>query len=387
MSTFTDLLKSEIQLFIKDYQGVTTDLLLKSNVFTEVTNKELVQQIQGRRVAVRKLPFLLREGIIYPKNLSLEQASSEATARYKAQELRGKRFADLTCGFGIDAYFLSEQFEEVTLVEEQPELLSIVQHNWEVLERKATFVNKKAEAFLADTSQHYDVLYIDPARRDAQQQKKFLLEDLSPNILELQPLLLEKADKVITKLSPLIDIHYLLNTLNKVVRIVVIALRNEVKEVLVIQEPHSTIGEVVIRCINLESEDPILSFTNRELSASEVIYSSPKSYLYIPNNALLKSGAFNYIAMYFGLEKLDINTHLYTSAELKKPFPGRILEVTPIHHKQIKAKSHYNIIAKNYPLSVAELKKKYRLQEGGTDYLIFTRSVSGMEMLLGKEQK
>ena len=91
--------------------------------------------------------------------------------------------------------------------------------------------------------------------------------------------------------------------------------------------------------------------------------------------------------MYFGLEKLDINTHLYTSAELKKPFPGRILEVAPIHHKQIKAKSHYNIIAKNYPLSVAELKKKYHLQEGGTDYLIFTRSVSGMEMLLGKEQK
>ena len=387
MSTFTDLLKSEIQLFIKDYQGVTTDLLLKNNVFTEVTNKELVQQIQGRRVAVKKLPFLLREGIIYPKNLSLEQASSEATARYKAQELRGKRFADLTCGFGIDAYFLSELFEEVTLVEEQPELLSIVQHNWEVLERKATFVNKKAEAFLADTSQHYDVLYIDPARRDAQQQKKFLLEDLSPNILELQPLLLEKVDKVITKLSPLIDIHYLLNTLNKVACIEVIALRNEVKEVLVIQESHSTIDEVEIRCVNLESEDLILSFTNRELSASEVSYSTPKSYLYIPNNALLKSGAFNYIAMYFGLEKLDINTHLYTSAELKKPFPGRILEVIPIHHKQIKAKSHYNIIAKNYPLSVAELKKKYHLQEGGTDYLIFTRSVSGMEMLLGKEQK
>ena len=377
MSTFTDLLKSEIQLFIKDYQGVTTDLLLKNNVFTEVTNKELVQQIQGRRVAIKKLPFLLREGIIYPKNLSLEQASSEATARYKAQELRGKRFADLTCGLSIDAYFLSEPFEEVTLVEEQPELLSIVQHNWEVLERKATFVNKKAEAFLADTSQHYDVLYLDPARRDAQQQKKFLLEDLSPNILELQPLLLEKADKVITKLSPLIDIHYLLNTLNKVACIEVIALRNEVKEVLVIQESHSTIDEVEIRCVNLESE----------LSASEVSYSSPKSYLYIPNNALLKSGAFNYIAMYFGLEKLDINTHLYTSAELKKPFPGRILEVIPIHHKQIKAKSHYNIIAKNYPLSVAELKKKYHLQEGGTDYLIFTRSVSGMEMLLGKEQK
>ena len=116
-------------------------------------------------------------------------------------------------------------------------------------------------------------------------------------------------------------------------------------------------------------------------------YSSPKSYLYVPNNALLKSGAFNYIAMHFGLEKLDINTHLYTSTELKKSFPGRILEVIPIHHKQIKAKSHYNIIAKNYPLSVAELKKKYHLQEGGTDYLIFTRSVSGMEILLGKEQK
>ncbi|AVM49702.1 class I SAM-dependent methyltransferase [Capnocytophaga sp. oral taxon 878] len=378
-----NLLDREVQEFIKKYEGATTTLLLKKPIFKELSNKELAQQIEGRRVAAKKLPFLLTEGILFPKGLNLEQSSSEVTAKYKAQELKGERFLDLTCGFGIDAFFLSEKFKEVTLVEQDEELLSKVQHNWHLLGRKANFINKAAEYFIKETTTHYDIIYLDPARRDVHKQKKFLLEDLSPNILELQPLLLQKADKVLTKLSPMIDLNYLLLTLPKISHIHLIAVRNEVKEVLIVQEPKKEV-KAQIHCVNLETEEPILQFGEEMLHTAKAVYSAPKRYLYIPNNALLKSGGFNYVAAYFGIEKLEVNTHLYTSEELKEPFAGRVLEVTAINTKELKAGSKYCILSKNYPLSVEEIKKKYRLVEGGNEYLIFTRSVGGLTVLLGK---
>ena len=381
-----NLLDENVQRFIREYEGTTTTLLLKKTVFNGISNKELTQQIEGRRTAAKKLPFLLTaEGILFPPTLNLEQTSSEATAQYKAQGLHGERFLDLTCGFGIDAFFLSEKFKEVTLVEQNKELLSKVEHNWQVLGRKATFINGSAEAFLKATTTHYNLIYLDPARRDILKQKKFLLEDLSPNILELQSVLLQKADKVFTKLSPMIDISYLLHTLSKITHIHLIALRNDVKEVLVVQEAKTEIEtQVQIHCINLETEEPTLQFTEAALHTPQVVYSKPKKYLYIPNNALLKSGAFNYIAQYFEVKKLDINTHLYTSVQLKKPFAGRVLEVTPINPKELKKGSKYCIFSKNYPLSVEEIKKKYRIVEGGNKYLIFTRSVEGLVVLSGK---
>ena len=381
-----NLLDENVQHFIREYEGTTTTLLLKKPLFTGISNKELVQQIEGRRTATKKLPFLLTtEGILFPPTLNLEQTSSEATAQYKVQGLHGERFLDLTCGFGIDAFFLSEKFKEVTLVEQNKELLSKVEHNWQVLGRKATFINGSAEAFLKATTAHYNLIYLDPARRDVLKQKKFLLEDLSPNILELQSVLLQKADKVLTKLSPMIDISYLLHTLPKITHIHLVALRNEVKEVLVVQEAKTEIEtQVQIHCVNLETEEPILQFAEEVLHSSQVVYSAPKKYLYIPNNALLKSGAFNYITQHFEVKKLDVNTHLYTSEQLKKSFAGRVLEVTPINPKELKKGSKYCILSKNYPLSVAEIKKKYCIVEGGNKYLIFTRSVEGLVVLLGK---
>ena len=381
-----NLLDENVQRFIREYEGTTTTLLLKKPVFNGISNKELAQQIEGRRTAAKKLPFLLTtEGILFPPTLNLEQTSSEATAQYKAQNLQGERFLDLTCGFGIDAFFLSEKFKEVTLVEQNEELLSKVEHNWQLLERKATFINGTAEDFLKATTVHYNLIYLDPARRDTLKQKKFLLEDLSPNILELQSVLLQKADKVLTKLSPMIDISYLLHTLPKITHIHLIALRNDVKEVLVVQEAKTEIEtQVQIHCVNLETEEPTLQFTEAALHTPQVVYSKPKKYLYIPNNALLKSGAFNYITQHFEVEKLDVNTHLYTSEQLKKPFAGRVLEVTSINPKELKKGSKYCILSKNYPLSVEEIKKKYHIVEGGNKYLIFTRSVEGLVVLSGK---
>src|SRR5690606_5285308 len=158
--------------------------------------QEIVQQIKGKQVARKKFPFLMKEGIVFPPQLSLEQSSSEKTAEYKSEFLKGKKFIDLTSGFGIDAYYLSRNFKETTLIEQNPELLDIVEHNWGVLGKKARFINQKLENFLEQNKQTFDVVYLDPARRDIQKNKVFLLEDLSPNILDIQEKLLSISDQV-----------------------------------------------------------------------------------------------------------------------------------------------------------------------------------------------
>ena len=206
---FSKIISSDIQNYIN--QNLNSDLnklLLKKSPFPDVSMQEIVQQIKGRKTAEKKFPFLTKEGIVFPPNLNLEQASSQSTAEYKAQNLKGKSFLDLTCGFGIDAYFLSKNFDEVTLIEQNSELISIVENNWKTLGRKANFINENLEIFLEslrdpqiDNFNKFDVVYLDPARRDQQNKKKFLLEDLSPNLLEIQEKLHSITDKIILKIS------------------------------------------------------------------------------------------------------------------------------------------------------------------------------------------
>ena len=201
---------NEIQNYINaNLNSDLHSLLLKKSPFPDVSMQEIVQQIKGKQVAQKKFPFLLKDGIIFPPQLSLEQSSSEKTAIYKSKILKGKKFIDLTSGFGIDAYYLSENFEEITLVEQNSELLQIVEHNWDVLGKKAKFINQKLENFLNENHENFDVIYLDPARRDNQKNKVFLLEDLSPNILEIQEKLLSISKQIVIKLSPLIDLKYL----------------------------------------------------------------------------------------------------------------------------------------------------------------------------------
>ena len=370
-----NLLKTESQNFIN--ANLTADLhslLLKKSPFPEVTIQEIVQQIKGKKVAQRKFPFLLKENIVFPPNLNLEQASSQSTAEFKADNLHGKKFLDLTCGFGIDAYFLSQNFGEITLVEKNPELLDVVKHNWKILNKKATFVNENLEHFLAKNSESFDVIYLDPARRDSEKNKKFLLEDLSPNLLEIQDQLLEISSQIIIKLSPLIDISYLISVLKNVAKIQIIAVRNEVKELIVFLEKARKGDDVEISCINLESDDAEFAFQFKEEKTAVSAFSEPQQFLYIPNNAVLKSGAFNLISQFFNGKKLHPNTHFYTSDKRIERFPGRILEINMIDSKHIRKGEKYNIISKNYPLSPDEIKKKYKILDGGNCYLIFTQT-------------
>lgn len=389
---FSKLISSDIQNYInQNLNSDLTKLLLKKSPFPDVSMQEIVQQIKGRKTAEKKFPFLTKEGIVFPPNLNLEQASSQSTAEYKAQNLKGKSFLDLTCGFGIDAYFLSKNFDEVTLIEQNSELISIVESNWKTLGRKAHFINKNLEEFLENLRQaqidnfnKFDVVYLDPARRDQQNKKKFLLEDLSPNLLEIQEKLHSITDKIIVKLSPLIDISYLISELKNITEIQIIAVRNEVKElVLIIENNQLTDNQqpTTIKCINLESNDPEFSFNLDDEKSSNSEFSESSNFLYIPNNSILKAGAFNIISEKFGLKKLHPNTHFYTSENKIENFPGRVLEIEKIEAKNLKKGEKYNIVSKNYPLKPEEIKKKYKLNDGGNQYLIFTQSVYGKEIL------
>lgn len=376
------ILNKDIQYYINaNLHADLHSLLLKKSPFDGVSMQEIVQQIKGKKVAEKKFPFLKKEGIIFPPNLNLEQASSQSTAVYKAQLLQGKSFIDLTCGFGIDAYFLSQNFEQVTLVEQNESLIKIVEHNWTVFDRKAKFINESLETFLSKNQSQFDVVYLDPARRDQQLKKKFLLEDLSPNLLEIQDVLNEVGKKIVVKLSPLIDISYLISVLKNITEIQIIAVKNDVKELLVVIEPQHSYNEIQCSCINLESNEAVFTFNIDDEKRSHASFGETSNYLYIPNNSILKSGAFNLISKAFNLTKLHPNTHFYTSEILVKNFPGRILNIEKIDAKQIEKNSKYNIISKNHPLSPDDIKKKYKIKDGGNQYLIFTQSQKGKIIL------
>ncbi|WP_425513999.1 class I SAM-dependent methyltransferase [Kaistella soli] len=380
--TLKEILNKDIQNYIN--ANLNTDLhslLLKKPPFPEFTMAEIVQQIKGKKVAQKKFPFLNKENVVFPPNLNLEQASSQSTAEFKARYLKGRKFVDLTSGFGIDAYFLSQNFEEVTLVEQNTELLEIVKHNWEVLGRNAYFINSNLETFLEENTERFDLVYLDPARRDSQKNKKFLLEDLSPNLLEIQNKLSEISDRIMIKLSPLIDISYLISVLDDISKIQIIAVKNEVKELLVFISSTAKTEGVEISCVNLESGDSEFNFNFKEEKAAVSEFSEPLKFLYIPNNAVLKSGGFNLVSENFNVKKLHPNSHFYTSDERLESFPGRVLEIETVEAKQINKGEKFNIISKNHPLSPEEIKKKYKISDGGKEYLIFTQTKKGKIIL------
>lgn len=377
-----NILITEIQQYIN--ANLNTDLhslLLKKSPFSEVSMQELVQQIKGRKVAEKKFTFLNQDNIVFPPNLNLEQASSQDTAEFKAQFFKGKKFIDLTCGFGIDAYFLSQNFEEISLIEQNTKLLEIVKHNWEVLGRKANFINQKLEDFLEKNTEKFDLIYLDPARRDNHNRKVFLLKDLSPNLLEIQEKLSEISEEILIKLSPLIDLRHLVSSLKNISKIWIIAVKNEVKEVLI--HIKKTDKETEISCINLQSSEPEFNFTLNDEKNCKSEFSIPEKYIYIPNNSVLKSGAFNLVSEKFGLKKLHQNTHIYTSEKVIENFPGRVFEVEEINPKDLKKGEQYNIITKNFPLKPEEIKKKYKLKDGGENYLIAVKSIAGNHFLMG----
>lgn len=370
-----NILNTGVQDFIRN--NLHADILsvaLKKSPFPEITAPELAKQIGSKKKCEKKLPaWFQTPGIYYPDTLAVEQASSELTAHYKSKLVEGKSLADLTGGMGVDSYFFSKRIDRVSYCELNPSLAEISRHNFHVL--KADNIDAYAQdgmAFLMQSEEVFDWVYLDPARRDAQKQRVFRLEDGIPNVIEHQPLLFSKSKRVLLKTAPMLDIQQGLQKLKQVSEIHVVAVRNEVKELLWILDK-TFVGEPKIITINLKKdEEEVFAFKISEEKTAKSSYSPPLQFLYEPNAAILKAGAFKLIGINHELPKLHKNSHLYTSDKLIQ-FPGRRFRITAVHPYSKKFTfQKANMATRNFPMNPEVLRKKHRITAGGDTYLFFT---------------
>ena len=363
-------------------------LALQRNRFPQLSDADfrfLLQQIEGRQRTKDKLPTLAQlDDWWFPVRLSCEQCSSEATARYKA-ELVGMchRLIDLTAGYGIDTFHLAEGMSEAHYVERNAELCAIAQHNFQLYRPHIQVHNTTAESFLASLSNSSPserpitntLIYIDPARRSQSGGKVFRIEDCEPNVIDLLPTLRRIASHIMIKFSPMLDITAALRALGKDWDTHIVAVNNEVKEVLFLT------GKGVIHAVNIRTRemrtDRFFFSPEDEKQAKLQLAPHIQQYIYEPNAAIIKAGAFRLIAEQYELQKLDTNTHLYTSDTCMSGFPGRIWQVIDAEIKepkrQLDKSVRYSIISRNYPLSPEDIRKKYKLKDGDDRYLIAAR--------------
>ena len=382
------ILNTDIQLFIKN--NVATDissLLLKKSIFSNITQQELVEQIEAKFRCKKKLPtWFNTDNIYYPNKLNIEQTSSEKTANYKLKIVSENRLIDLTGGFGIDCFYFAKQIAEVTHCELNSELSNIVTHNFSILKSKnISTIASDGLSYLKTTDTTFDWIYIDPSRRHDLKGKVFLLNDCLPNVPEHLDLLFSKSKNILIKTSPLLDLKNSIRELNHVKEIHIVALKNDVKELLFVLE-RDYLGDVCIKTANL-TNDTTETFQFTAFKEHHPNYGLPKKFLYEPNSAILKSGGFSEIAIQYHLDKLQQHSHLYTSNELIE-FPGRVFEVQdmfPYNKKELKKQFKNlkaNVTTRNFPKSVASIRKELQLKDGGDVYLFFTTDLNANKIVL-----
>jgi hypothetical protein len=378
------LLQPEVQAFIRNSEEDLSLLAFKGSPFPEVSTRELLQQIEGYRKTLKKLPSWHEAyGILYPAKLNLEQTSSEETAKYKASLIQGSTMADLTGGLGVDSYYFSKHFQKVTHFEWDEALSELACHNFKVL--GATNIECIAGNGLnLMGSQYFDLIYVDPARRHDTKGKVFFLNDCEPNVVENLEFLLKHCDTLMIKSSPMLDLTVGLNELQHVFEIHVVAVANEVKELLWLLSREKN-KEVRIKTVNFQ-HDTIQQFDLSYGDESQAFFSHPLTYLFEPNAAILKAGAFHELCAAFNLLKLAPHSHLYTSETLVD-FPGRVFkieQVIPYNKSEMrllhKVKAH--VSTRNFPERVAILRKKWKIQDGGNRYLFFTTLEQGEKVVL-----
>lgn len=387
------ILNTGLQEFInKNINADIMSVLLKKPLFEGVSQKELVEQIEAKKKCKEKLPTWFKtRNIYYPNKLNIEQTSSEQTALYKANLLDGKNLIDLTGGFGIDCYYFSKKIDSVIHCEINEELSEIAAHNFKILDAKnIKCLPEDGVEFLKHTDQKFDWIYVDPSRRNDKKGKVFLLKDCLPDLPENLDLLYEKSENILVKTSPLLDIKQGLDELEFVKEVHVVAINNEVKELLFVLEKNYK-GNIAIKTINFgtQSEDTF-NFILTEEPSTEVDFKTPLKYLYEPNAAILKSGGFKSVAKAFRLKKLHPSSHLYTSDDLIE-FPGRrfeIMQQLPYSKKSLKILDipKANITTRNFPISVADIRKKHKIKDGGNNYLFFTKNVDNGLLVLQCEK-
>ncbi len=373
-------------------------LALQGAGTAEVDMQRALQQIAGRQKASAKLPsWAAVDGILYPPHLSLEQCSSELTAKYKASVVGGgELIVDLTAGFGVDIGFMSSLFRRAVHVERQAELCAISRENFRRLGLTHIEVVCGDGVAYLHTMGHADLIFIDPARRDEHGGRTYGIADCTPNVLAIRDEMLEKADKVLVKLSPMLDWRKAVADLAKVSAVHIVSVDNECKELLVeMRRDDSTMTgaqpSLPVVCVNLSAAGGQGRFEFDAMQATPPIRHCAYQrchYLYEPHASIMKAGCFSLVAERFGVCQLDDNSHLFVSESEMPDFPGRsfmIDAVTTMNKRALKAAlgviSQANISVRNFPISVAELRKRLRLKEGGSVYIFATTSANHEHLL------
>ena len=360
-----------------------------------------LQQIAGWQTARRKLPsWAAVEGMVYPPHLNMEQCSSEQTARYKAGLVgTGDTYVDLTGGFGVDFYFMSQAFSRRIYVEQSADLCAIVDGNMGVLGLDCSVCQGTASAYLAAMEGKASVIYLDPARRNEHGGRTYGIEDCSPNVLELLPLLMEKAGRVILKLSPMLDWHQAVEALKYVTEVHILSVANECKELVLVLEQKPT-ADLRLCCVNdaqifeviYLKQTHVLPQVNSPFTLGKFSHwmetSESGLYLYEPNASIMKAGCFAELAERYEVSPVAVNSHLFLSSVEIGDFPGRgfqVEAVSSMNKREINQKltslKSANISVRNFPLTANQLRKKLKLKDGGDVYIFATTVGKGEHKL------
>lgn len=390
--------------FIREYrERDIRQLALQANRFPDVDMPYALDQIQGWQIARRKLPkWAACDGVIFPPHLSMEQCSSEPTAQYKlnlamewAERVgHASRMTDLTGGFGVDFSFTSCAFAAATYVERNEQLCHIVEHNLPLLGlNNATVVCADAVEYLS-TVEPQTVLFLDPARRDEHGAKTVMLADCTPDVVQLLPKLLEKSRFTMLKLSPMLDWHKAVDDLQGTVREVhIVSVGGECKELLLVL---STVveSELKVYCADLSTASDTSSLFVYTPGSSAPVANSTfniqhSTFLHEPNASIMKAGCFDELAVAYGVSPVSRNSHLFLSDEPVEDFPGRSFVVERVTtmskgelRKALVGIEKANIATRNFPLTVAELRKRLKIKDGGDVYIFATTTAEGEHLLL-----
>ncbi|WP_219226120.1 class I SAM-dependent methyltransferase [Pedobacter antarcticus] len=381
------ILQPQVQDFLFENSSLDVNhVALSKSSFPDISGQELSVQLASRKKAEKKLPdWFKTKGVYYPPLLSMEQCSSQITAEFKATLVEGESLIDLTGGFGVDCYYFAKKFNTVTHCEYNADLSAIAAANADPLQEKnIQFINGDGIEYLKKSNAQFDCIYLDPARRSAGS-KVFQLKDCSPDVVEHLGLLLSKSNQVMIKTAPLLDISAGLKELENVAEVHIISVKNECKELIwILKRDFRGVPEIIAHTIN----DQIKHFSFHR-GEEKIIASEEEpiqgNYLYEPDVALLKSGAFQLIAERYGLYRIHPQTQLYHSAELQSQFPGRIFQIDSIKtagelkkEKGLKG----NVIVRNYPDKAAALVTKYRIQPEDHIFYLFTQSTKKGKIII-----
>jgi len=372
--------------FIKEHSHRSTaEVALLLSKKPELDRDFILRQINGSQKAKQKFSFLLEyPDFEYPSARAVAQSSSATAAAFKATLLNQshREIADLSGGMGIDSYFLAKGRKLLTYLEPDPILFEITKSNFKLLNaQQIECINNRAADFLNDSERHYDLLYLDPDRRK-ESKRMIRLEDCEPNVIELQDQLFKKSAELMIKFSPLMDLKLAIEQLKGVKKVIVLSIKNECKELLFCMEKDWEEAPG-IKAVDLNGDSMTefeFSFEEEESAVAE--YSEPMAYLYEPNAAIMKAGAFQKIAEGFELKKLGHHTHLYTSDRLNSDFPGRILKVLQYDKSPKVAPKKVNLVNRNSGMTVAEMKQKFKFKDGGTEFLYACRLENGKRIFV-----